>query len=175
MTKKRAVIFPSVLAAAMSALLLASHGHIERTMPGRIFRYMRGTPTARQWMEDISSDVRTMRQPERLRAWAEDMMVLHRAGKLPKSSETLYWPRGVKIPKSLLPAWLPPEWRDRKFGRHAEAVLHLDYQGGEPLFISYSWYLTGIVIMGKRVRPFDLAPFCIEEPVSGIFTYSLEK
>ncbi len=60
------------------------------------------------------------------------------------------------------------------YGLNPEVTICLD-STGQPVYVAYSWYLKGVIIMGRQSKPLQLNPFCIEEPIPGVFTYAAMK
>ena len=162
-----------VLAVGVVCLFILTHGPFRRSSAGRICRFMLGYPLQSQLVDDLADDVRSIDDPSRLNAWADDMMDRYRRGELTTNSTSASSVaiRNV-VPTELFPSWLPSNWGSNVYGGKFEVVVCCD-EDGHPLGVCCSvhggGYLADVCIMGNRSRDNAPKPTHDQEPVPGVF------
>ncbi len=173
--KKGFKMIVRVLLFVIAFFVFAKVPVLKRTIPGRVCRFVLGSPLATQWSEDFVDDVRSLREPQLLRQWSQDMLDAYTSGGISTNSPAKYWSLGqIEVPGDLIPNWLPERLYDQKFGQPPDVSIRVD-AAGRPLYLLYAWYLTGLIISGDDEAVVDFKPFCLLEAAPGIHAYSLEK
>ena len=174
--KTRLPFIAYVTLAAFFLLLLSRLECVRRSLPGELVRFALGTPGAVQWVQDLSADVKSLKNPSDLRAWAQHVMDQYQRGDIPTNAAPHHVSLGgVLIPDSEVPKWIRDKWSGPMHGMPGPNFTISIGSHNEPRYVIIGWYLMGIVVCGDKKNEVRFTPFYREEPAPGIITYSLEK
>jgi hypothetical protein len=137
---------------------------------------------ANEWVDNLVTDVREAKQLSSLRQWADEITEKQRSGTLKTNGYANYVPyaaglvtkSALKLDPNEIDEKIRTYWRKPMFGLKPEAVIRVS-ESGEPLYVSYCWYLKGVIIAGPNYPSLDFKYYYAVEAKPGIFAYSIEK
>lgn len=143
----KATLWRAVLVVAVLGLLM---GICSPSGPaGRALRLLGGTGIAEQHAQDLCAAVKRMDSPERLRAWAQEVMADYASGEIITNRPRWMVPWLVPLSGRELPRWVPRSLRYRYPYRKPDLLIVLGGDGN-PEFVECCWIFARLSIFGTN-------------------------
>lgn len=165
------VLLALIILLAGVLLLTVPRRVLKRSIPGRIVRFIAGSPGVQQAVEDLAEDIRDDPRLANLRGWAEEVLARQRQGQLKTQNPPQNWPSDEPVlDDSEVDAGIRACWPKREGMMYPLFIVKLS-PSGAPLFVACRWRNSGVIIGGPDYPKLDFDTFYDIEVQPGIWAY----
>lgn len=151
-TKRNIVVLISVgvIATAAFGVFMWSALSNRRSVPGQIVRLIRGESGAKQELNDIAEDIRTVPSLSQIQPWSLEALRRFHDGQIRTNGHPSFWwddRKAIRLALSERPEFIRHQWGETNSWGYEEPELYVVLgTSGQPEIFVVAWYSHGIEI-----------------------------